>query len=295
MLEASVVIATRDRAGFLRECLARLARQTAKGRFETIVVDNGSTDETEEVIGQAGAGGSRARGIFVPEPNRGKARNAGVSAAQGGIVIFCDDDTLPPDGFVDAHLRASASSPNCVVSGPIINVRDAAHLVAPGPRNFSRAFLCTCNASVARKDLEAVGGFDERYDLYGWEDTDLGVRLREHGVGRAWSWDAYIYHVKPPETVSLEKRTALAAEKGAMAARFVRKSPSLAVRLATGAYGLNFARASVVGAPPMRRWYRRLARTDGDARGGLSKFAADALVDAAYIDALRTGLRRRDA
>ena len=294
MLEASVVIATRNRAGFLRECLARLGRQTANGRFETIVVDNGSTDETAAVIAQAGAGGAPARGVFVPEPNRGKARNAGVRASAGNLVIFCDDDTLPPDGFVDAHLRASAANLKSVVSGPIVNVPDASHLVAPGPRNFSRAFLCTCNASVARADFDAVGGFDERYDLYGWEDTDLGVRLREHGVGRAWSWDAYIYHVKPPESVSLERRAVLAAEKGAMAARFVRKSPSLAVKLATGAYGLNFARAAVVGAQPMRRWYRRVAGDDGEARGRWSKFAADALVDAAYIDALRSGLRRRD-
>jgi len=294
MPHASVVIATRNRAGFLRECLARLARQSAKGRFETVVVDNGSTDETASIIAAASASGSAVRGVFVSDPNRAKARNAGVRTAAGALVIFCDDDTLPPDGFVDAHLRASAANPRSVVSGPIVNVPDALHLTAPGPRNFSRAFLCTCNASVARADFDAVGGFDERYDLYGWEDTDLGVRLRAHGVARAWSWDAYIYHVKPPETISLEKRTALAAEKGAMAARFVRKSPSLAVKLATGAYGLNFARAALVGAPPMRRVYRRVAGAAGDASSGWSRFAADALVDAAYVDALRSGLRSRD-
>jgi len=293
MPHASVVIATRNRAGFLRECLSSLARQSAAERFETIVVDNGSTDDTASVIAAAGASGSAVRGVYVSEPNRGKARNAGVRAATGGLVIFCDDDTLPPDGFVDAHLRASAANPKSVVSGPIVNVPDASHLVAPGPRNFSRAFLCTCNASVARVDFDSVGGFDERYDLYGWEDTDLGVRLRERGVGRAWSWDAYIYHVKPPATISLEKRTALAAEKGAMAARFVRKSPSFAVKLATGAYALNFARAAIVGAPALRRVYRRAAPASGEGGSGWSRFAADALVDAAYVDALRSGLRGR--
>ena len=98
--------------------------------------------------------------------------------------------------------------------------------------------------------------------------------------------------MKPREAVSLERRAALASEKGSMAARFVRKSPSLAVRLATGAYALNFARASIVSAEPMRRWYRRLAARGGDHPSGLSRLAADALVDAAYVDALRSGLRR---
>jgi glycosyltransferase involved in cell wall biosynthesis len=294
MIEASVVIATRNRAGFLRECLDRLARQTAAGRFEIVVVDNGSMDETASVIANAMRNGAHVRSTHVEDPNRGKARNAGIAQSRGDAVIFCDDDTLAPEGFVEAHLRARAARPRAAVSGPIVNVADAGHLMPPGVRHFSRAFLCTCNASVARADLEAVGGFDERYDLYGWEDTDLGVRLRATGVRRAWSWDAYIYHVKPPEVVTLGTRITLAREKGSMAARFVRKSPTLPVKLATGAYAVNFARAAIVGAPPLRRWYERAGEKSG-ARSVLGGFAAEALVDAAYVDALRTGLRRRDA
>ena len=294
MPEATVVVATRDRVGFLRDCLGALARQSAAGRFDVVVVDNGSTDETPRVIADAAARGESVRGIFVAEPNRGKARNAGIAAAAADVVIFCDDDTVAPSGFVDAHLRARRAHSRSVVSGPIVNVPDADHLTPPGPQHFSRAFLCTCNASVARADLQAVGGFDERYDLYGWEDTDLGVRLRARGVGRAWSWDAFIYHIKPPAAITLERRIALAAEKGAMAARFVRKSPTTPVRLATGAYALNFARAALFGAPPLRRLYARLAGSRDESGSPLQRIAADALVDAAYVDALTAGLRRRD-
>jgi GT2 family glycosyltransferase len=294
MIEASVVIATRNRAGFLRDCLDRLARQTAVGRFEIVVVDNGSTDETAAVIANAMRNGANVRSTQVEDPNRGKARNAGIAESRGDSVVFCDDDTLAPERFVEAHLRARAVRPRAAVSGPIVNVADADHLTPPGARHFSRAFLCTCNASIARADLEAVGGFDERYDLYGWEDTDLGVRLRAAGVRRAWSWEAYIYHVKPPEVLTLGTRITLAREKGSMAARFVRKSPTLPVKLATGAYAANFARAAIVGAPPLRRWYERAVEKSG-ARSVLGGFAAEALVDAAYVDALRSGLRRRDA
>ena len=198
MLDASVVIATRNRAGLLRGCLDRLAAQTAAGRFETVVVDNGSTDDTAAVVADAATRGLPVRRIAVADPNRGKARNAGIAAAKGATIVFCDDDTLAPPGWLAAHLAARASAAHAVVAGPIINVENALDLPPPAAKHFSRAFLCTCNASVARSDLDAVGGFDERYDLYGWEDTDLGVRLRDRGARRVWSWDAYIYHVTPP-------------------------------------------------------------------------------------------------
>jgi len=292
VVDASVVIATRDRADFLRACLARLAQQSAAGRFDVVVADNGSTDATADVIRAAAP---LARGVYVAEPNRGKARNAGIAQAGGRVVVFCDDDTLAPERFVEAHLEAHGDSSDRVVSGPIINVADAAHLPAPTAANYSRAFFCTCNASVPKAALDAVGGFDEKFNLYGWEDTDLGVRLRAHGMKRIFAWAAYIYHVKPRSAMTLARRVALAKEKGEMAARFVRKSPTWPVKLATGAYAANFVRAAVLNARPLRRLYERLASGDGATSSPFARAAADALADAAYIDALRAALHRGDA
>src|SRR5579862_6737413 len=104
MIDASVIIATRDRAGFLRDCLSSLARQSAIERFEIIVVDNGSADSTQRVIDEARqSSGAAVRGLTVAEPNRARARNAGLALASGRIAIFCDDDTVAPPGFVAAH------------------------------------------------------------------------------------------------------------------------------------------------------------------------------------------------
>ncbi|MBV8171190.1 MAG: glycosyltransferase [Candidatus Eremiobacteraeota bacterium] len=285
---ASVVIATRDRAAFLRDSLTSLRAQSAVEQFEIVVVDNGSSDETADVVAQFAP---LARRIYVAEPNRGKARNAGIAAAQAPLIVFCDDDTLAPREFVAAHLAAHAGAADRVVTGPIVNVPDAAHLSAVTAAHYSRAYFCTCNASAPRSALDAVKGFDEAFDLYGWEDTDLGVRLRAAGMQHVFAWDAYIYHVKPPAVMTLQRRVALAREKGEMAARFVRKSPTWPVKLATGAYGANFARAALANAAPLRRLYERIAGPDGRERRGVSALAADALVDAAYIDALRAALR----
>jgi len=283
-----VIVATRDRAPFLRDCLNSLRAQSAAGKFDVIVVDNGSRDETPAVIEQAAP---LARRVYVEDANRGKARNAGIAVAQAPIAIFCDDDTVAPREFVAAHLAAHGDALDRVVTGPIINVSDASHLAPVTAAHYSRAYFCTCNASAPRTALQAVNGFDEAFDLYGWEDTDLGVRLRAAGLRHVFAWDAYIYHIKPPAVMTLSRRLALAREKGEMAARFVRKSPTWPVKLATGAYAANFARAAIANAPPLRRAYERIAGPDDGERHGMRAFAADALVDAAYIDALRTALR----
>ncbi len=288
MPEASIIIATRDRATQLRNCLAALRRQSAREAFEIVVVDNGSQDATSGLLVEAASEGVRS--VFVREASRAKARNAGIAVARGRLIVFCDDDTIAPEEFVAAHLRAHHETADAVVSGPIVNVADADQLVAPAARHFSRAFFCTCNVSVAKAELKAVGGFDERYDLYGWEDTDLGIRLRARGLRRNFSWEAYIYHIKPPESMALERRRALASQKGTMAARFVRKAPTWPVKLATGAYSANFARAALFNAAPLRRLYERLARSSRP-NSALAALASEALIDAAYVDALRSALR----
>lgn len=288
MLEASVIIATRDRAALLADCLGSLITQSARGRFEIVVVDNGSRDATPSVIERFGREG--VRGAYVADPNRSMARNAGIALALGDLVVFIDDDTIAPPGFIAAHLRAHEGVESSVVSGPIVNVADGEHLIASAPRHYSRAFFCTCNASVARAELTAIGGFDERYDLYGWEDTDVGIRLRARGLARVFAWPAYIYHIKPPQAMTLERRRALAVQKGTMAARFVRKAPSWPVKLATGAYTANFLRAGIVNAPVLRQLYERLARS-AKRGSALETLATEALVDAAYVDALQSALR----
>jgi GT2 family glycosyltransferase len=143
--------------------------------------------------------------------------------------------------WIASHEAAHARE-GLVVNGPILNVASYEERPRPSIANYSGAFLCTCNVSLPRSAFEKTGGFDEDFDLYGWEDTELGVRLREGGLRRAFSWEAYLWHIKPISDNALETEARKAVEKARMAARFVRKQPSRRARLATGAHAANLLR-----------------------------------------------------
>jgi len=285
MIKLSIIIATKDRAGLLDGALASLAGQIEAPPIEIIVVDNGSTDNTRVVVAS-----HPVRYVYEPVANRGLARNRGLAMATGSHVLFIDDDVVLPPHFVAAHARAHARSifPH-VVSGPIINVPAADVRPLPAPVNFSNAFFCTCNVSVPLAPLRAVGGFDEAFDLYGWEDTELGVRLRNRDVGRVFAWDAYLWHIKPPRTETLSVALGKTIEKARMAARFVRKDPSRRARLATGAYPANLTLGRALGPRALQPLLAGIATSDR-APKIVKSIARARLLDSVYVDELARAL-----
>ena len=245
-MKLSIVIATRDREALLAGALASLDMQRDAPAYEVVVVDNGSRDGTAALVRErATAAAYPLHYVFAGEPNRGAARNAGVRAASGDVVVFVDDDVRLPERFLFAHASAHAARAGRAVSGPILNVASAAARPVPTVSNYSGAFFCTCNVSVARRAFDAVGGFDETFTLYGWEDTELGLRLRESAIGRGFAWDAYLWHIKPPHVETLETVVQKTVERGRMAARLLHKNGSMRTKLATGAYRFNLARSTV--------------------------------------------------
>lgn len=286
-MDYTVVIATKDRAALLDAALASLRAQVNAPPFEVVVVDNGSRDATPKVARKHGA-----TYVFVAQPNRGKARNAGLAHAQGDVIVFVDDDVVTPPHFLAAHAEAhDASVFPLAVTGPIVNVPSPDDRPRPTVANFSRAFFVTCNVSVRTASLRAVGGFDEAFDLYGWEDTELGARLRGYGVQRSFAWDAYLWHIKPPTPESLEDALGKAIEKARMAAQFVRKMPTRRVKLATGAYGFNLVRARVLAAPVLQPLFAGLA-SSGRVPAPVATLARALLLDSVYTEELERQLRR---
>ncbi len=278
-MDFSVVIATKDRARYLERALVTLQMQRDAPPFEVIVVDNGSSDETGSVVERFALGSAPVRYLAMPEPNRGKARNRGVEIASGRYLLFCDDDVALPQRWIAAHAAAHDGGER-VVNGPILNVPSYEDRPMPKAANYSRAFLCTCNASVSRAAFAKAGGFDESFDLYGWEDTELGVRLRVAGLRWRFAWDAYLWHVKPPDENTLAVESRKAIEKARMARRFLAKHPSRRARLATGAHPLNLLRGRYL----LPDWL--LAIYAGMATSGRVPAWLNAIVRAQFLDAV---------
>jgi len=243
----SVIICTHNRAELLAGSIETLDKQEGVnlGDYEIIVVDDGSTDDTENRIKNLDTD-VEVRYFYKDWGGRSEARNLGIEKAKGDIIIFVDDDILAPPQFLKSHLKEYESGENIIVRGPIVNIDDYRIIpdFKPKPYHFSGAFFCTCNASTWRDNLIKVGGFDTDFREYGFEDNEIGWRLREAGSKVHFCMEAYIFHYKPHDgkekSVILEEMKKRARELGRSAAVYYRKHPHWKVKMAIGIHPLNY-------------------------------------------------------
>lgn len=326
--EISVVIPTYNRRELLGWVLDSLAKQTyPSDRFEVVVVDDGSTDGTVEMLKER-AGNSPYLLRVVPSDHGGRSRtrNTGILAAAGGIVILLDSDVVVAPEFVAGHAwvhgraptgglnpdsptgTSSLSPPNrtlplsrVIGHGPVVNTPDPRGAMESGshPRlsDLSTAFFATANVSVARKHLTDAGLFDESFVEYGWEDLELGDRLRALGLKAVPVPEAKGYHyVEPNSHVNLNGLIRRELERGHMAVLFHRKHPTARVRMATWltpvAFGLD--RLLSLGRWPEKERTHRWAAGLG-ARGGswLLPAVLKLITYHYYVEGLREGLAGR--
>lgn len=230
----SVVIPTYNHAPILRHTLAHLAVQTLDpDTYEIVVVDDGSTDDTPTVLAAA-SGRGRVRAIRLDaNRSRSAARNAGIRAAAAPLIVFVDSDVLVRPDFLKHHLEIHRSVGRPAVGrGPVVTIPSAQiPNRTPLVRN-SPAYLSTANASAPRRVLVEVGLFDEGFRSYGWEDFDLGLRLKARGLPRIFSRAAVAYHVEPPLTIdAFARNLAKEEERARMALYFQQKHPGIGTRI----------------------------------------------------------------
>jgi GT2 family glycosyltransferase/SAM-dependent methyltransferase len=193
----SVILPTFNRKQALQECLAALEEQSLNpDQFEVIVVDDGSTDGTGDLVRQF-------KPKFVLEYIRqansgaGAARRKGVQRARGQYVLLMNDDTLAHPRMLAEHLRAHGHGDSkLVVLGSIHYPKNASHraltqyLATRGfmfpqyamrdGHDYECARLTAGNASVARGVLLAAGSFEPKLRVA--EDLELGLRLDQRGL-----------------------------------------------------------------------------------------------------------------
>jgi len=178
-LRVSVVVPTRNRPDLLRCCLAAIAESSTACSAEIIVVDDGS----DVPVGAELLPAEMATTLLRLEgEGPASARNAGLRAAQGDIVLFTDDDTVPFAGWIPAAIEYFDSHPHAVgVAGPIRSVAWD-RLYEQSIEADTEGHQWTCNVGYRRRVLEALGGFRaEAFTFAHAEDRDLAIRAM--GVG----------------------------------------------------------------------------------------------------------------
>jgi GT2 family glycosyltransferase len=206
--ELSVVIPAREAEHSLPHLLGSLSRQTlARGRYEVIVVENGSNDRTAEV---AAANGARV--IHEPVANRSRARNAGVNAAKSGLIAFTDADCYATPTWLEAFLACRGRAP-LVAGNVVITTEDSPNAVERFESIWRFAqeawaadgWAATANLLVERSAFEAVGGFDPAYRHIA-EDADFCLRAGRAGFPLGYCGDAVITHEAERELGPLLRR-----------------------------------------------------------------------------------------
>jgi glycosyltransferase involved in cell wall biosynthesis len=212
----SVVLATYNRADTLRRTLEHLAAQDLDpGRFEVIVVDDGSPDATREVT-EAFARTAPYALTYLHHENRGPGytQNRGLRAAKAPIALLMADDIWLGRTALRAHLEAHARSAaqeiavlGKVLQSPECNQTAFLRRWDPfglqdlrGVQKLPFFMFWVCNISVKTRFLLDHGMFREKSGPGGHHthhDTELGYRLRRHGLRILFSEEALGYHYHP--------------------------------------------------------------------------------------------------
>ena len=229
-MKVSVIITTYNKPQYLKKTIDGYLHQSHKPD-EIIIADDGSSGETITLIDKFKRD-SKIKIIHVCHEDRGfrasLIRNRAVSSSSGEYLIISDDDVIPDFKFVEDHLNYSEYNRfiqgHRVLLGPQastnftfdqISTKNILKLYIKGQvRNILNAFrfpiplinvsqrlegIRSCNMSFFKKDLIAINGFNEDFEGWGKEDSELVVRFYKYGLKRKdLKFRAGCYHLDHP-------------------------------------------------------------------------------------------------
>lgn len=182
----SLIIPAHNEEDYLPACLDSVMRNVAHGADEIIVVNNNSTDSTEQVVARYPA----VKHVFEARKGITRARQRGFLASTGDILAYIDADTLPPPGWVEQIAEQfEKDSKLACLSGPysfydlsgLRNMVSTSWFVAARPLYAVTGYMMVGGNFAIRRDvLERMGGFDCTIEFYG-EDVDIGKRAKKQG------------------------------------------------------------------------------------------------------------------
>lgn len=225
----SIVIPTFNRCQELHWTLRSLKKQSLLD-FEVIIADDGSTDETAQLAAQK----YPFQVHYAHQQNQGRAaaRNMGIAKAQADIILFIDDHIICHKDLVKYHVEAHKQSaePLGAVRGRvefIKNPQDAPEHVAKKKQRYKSVqspfvTFITNNISVSRRALALTGGFDPDFTEYGFQDQELGYRIKQRGFRFVMEPRA-VGHIFSVAQISTEKRLDKHLQAGRSAVLLYRK------------------------------------------------------------------------
>ncbi|MCB9357251.1 MAG: glycosyltransferase [Calditrichaeota bacterium] len=201
----SIVVISFNQLDFIKRLTSQLLNQGfPTAEYEIVLVECASTDGTCEWL--SGVIDSRMRPLVLDVPsNRSFARNRGIEAARGDIVVMVDGDHTVQDNFLEAHWKLHEQR-ECAVVGKSDFAESKAHAALnaylngggaaklPTGSSLPGRYFLTRNCSVPKRILLQIGMFDESFDRWGGEDLDLGVRIENAGVPIYASTEALAIH-----------------------------------------------------------------------------------------------------
>lgn len=227
-MKISAIISTYNRARFLPGLFDSLVKQTLPpSDFEIIIVNNNSTDNTEELSHEFMTGSHAISIRYFTEASQGLsfARNRGIREAEGELLTFIDDDALPAEDFLEKTVRFFDEHPEAGAAGGKILLRFLGK--KPGwynrflspllgyfnygnkTRIFRSDYFRGSNMTFRRTLFNTFTPFDTRLGrlgegLTGGEEKELFFRLKKNGIQLWYIADALVYHLVPPERTTAD-------------------------------------------------------------------------------------------
>jgi glycosyltransferase involved in cell wall biosynthesis len=243
----SVIVPTFNRGASLQRLLASLDSLELPDSVdaEAIIVDNGSTDNTREILIQEKRKQNRFRFAVLKEETRGKssAVNCGIRSAQGEILILVDDDVVLHPKWLVKHIECYRTTDFDAVQGRILPGVDPEGRPADPSRlreynipivdhgdevKEIRGLLAT-NISFKREVFEKIGFYDPRLGVgasgFG-EDTEYSIRIRKAGFKIGYAPHAVVYHELDPRRYGREYNRMVEYRKG-LSRNIYRQDPIL--------------------------------------------------------------------
>ncbi|MFC1989904.1 glycosyltransferase [Chloroflexota bacterium] len=234
MIELSVIIPTRNRVDYLKDALVSVLNQALdKSTYEVIVIDNGSTDNTLQVVEKLKAHDNRMHYFYEPVPGLHAGRHLGAKESKGNILVYTDDDIIALPGWLEA-IRSTFNDPKVALVGGkclpkwegevpdwLVLFKDTMEygwadgylsILDFGDKQLEipAYYVYGCNFSIRKSVMYECGGFhpdsmpQELIRFRGDGETALSLTLMAKGYRTIYEPKAAVYHRVPPQRLTVD-------------------------------------------------------------------------------------------